>query len=74
MSGCPPNGDGALLRPTEVAARVRVSVRVVYGWILSEQLEAIDVGRRPANERRKRGPWRISERALEKFLAGRSTQ
>lgn len=62
--------DGALLTPDEVAARVGVRREVVYSWISGEQLEAIDVARRVGTRPR----WRISERALSKFLADRSTQ
>lgn len=62
-----------LLTPGEAADRARVDVEAVYSWIGSGQLEAIDVGRKPPNEKRKRGPWRISARALDKFLAERST-
>jgi transposase len=66
--------EGELLTPRAVAARIGVNVHTVYGWIGSGELESIDVGSKPPGERLKRGPWRISERALEKFLAERSTQ
>lgn len=67
-------GEGALLSPAAIARRVGVDLHTVYAWINSGQLEAIDVGVKPPDARSKRGPWRVSERALEKFLAERSTQ
>jgi excisionase family DNA binding protein len=62
------DGDGELLTVAEVADRMRVREKTVYAWIEDEEIDAIDVSARGA-----RPAWRVSERALAKFKAERST-
>jgi excisionase family DNA binding protein len=59
--------DGKLLTPAEVASLMRVGTKTVYAWIENEGLEAMDVSTGGVPR------WRISERALDKFKAERST-
>ena len=61
--------DGILLTPSEVGSRLRVSSKMVLKWIKADQIEAIDVSQNGDGSR-----WKITERALEKFIASRSTQ
>jgi hypothetical protein len=52
-----------------VAEALAVDERRVRGWIKSGELQAIDVG--PARGKHRR--WRISQEALDLFLACRSS-
>lgn len=54
--------------PPEVGSRFRVEAAKVRGWIESGQLAAINVATKGATRPR----YRISEHALEAFLAGRA--
>ena len=61
--------DGALLTPGEVAERLGKSRDTVYRWISRGLIEAVDLSGGAHVPR-----WHVSQRALEKFLAERSTQ
>jgi excisionase family DNA binding protein len=61
-------GDGALLTPGQVATRVSKSRKTVYRWMQSGRIEAVDLSGGEVVPR-----WHVSERALEKFIAERST-
>jgi len=49
-----------LLKPEEAAARLAVSPKAVRAWLREGRLPGIRLGRL----------WRISEAALERFIAG----
>jgi excisionase family DNA binding protein len=53
--------ESEMLTPQEVAAALRVSVRVVYGLIQAGRLSAVDVGL--GNEPR----WRITNEAFTQY-------
>ena len=55
--------------PPQIAARLKVRVANVLGWISSGELRASNVA---ASPRGRRPRWRISEADLAEFLAQRS--
>lgn len=68
-TGADPPGENApvaYLTPQEVAERLRVNLRTVYGWIESGELRALNVG----NDRRP--TWRIDEDRLAEFIERRT--
>jgi excisionase family DNA binding protein len=52
----------------QVAERLSVQTAVVLGWIRSGGLRAVDV----SNGARRKPRWRISDEALEEFIASRT--
>ncbi len=56
------------LTPPEVAEMLRVDQMKVHGWIHMGELQAINV----ASKRSKRPRWRISQAAMDAFMAGRT--
>lgn len=59
------------LTPPALARRLAVKPEKVRAWILRGELEAVDVSDRAGLGRPR---WRISQQAIEKFLARRSAQ
>jgi hypothetical protein len=51
-----------------VASRYGVTEAAVLAWIRSDELRALNVGRKPGS---KKPRWRVSEQALAEFEAGR---
>ncbi len=65
----PTERNGHLLTPDEIADRLRVTAEQVRALIRKGQLPAINVGAGS-----KRPLYRISEEALEEFIAGRQQE
>jgi CubicO group peptidase (beta-lactamase class C family) len=60
----------SMLTAAQVGERLGVDPEAVRSWCASKQLVAINVARNP---RGKRPRWRVSEAALDEFLARRTS-
>lgn len=67
----PPDSSAEFVTPPQLAKRLGISEDKVYAWIDSGQLRAVNLAEHPHSERAR---WRISQEAIEEFLASRENK